>query len=340
VKFNARQLSKFLETPDPSVSAVLLFGPDQGLVSETSSKLVSQIAGRPADPFLFDELTPAQLKSEPTALMDAALAMPMMGGRKAVLVRQATDSLAGRFDDLLGGPAFDNLIVVEAGELAARSRLRKVFEKAGNAAAAGCYGDDSRGLETVLREVLAAHGMTADPDVAGELAGRLGNDRMVSRGEIEKLVLYVGDGGRVSSDDVARVIGDNVSLSVDAVVFDTADGNSEHSDQALNRAFAEGVPPIQILRALQRHFQRLHWVAGHLDQGARLDSAVAKLKPPVFFKFKARFQRQAGQWNTARLDRAMELLLEAERQCKQTGAPAEAICQRTVLRLAGAARRQ
>jgi len=340
VKINAQQIVGVATGSGSSISAVLLFGPDQGLISETARRLIAAIAGQPVDPFLLTELTPGQLKADPTLLIDEMLSLPLMGERKVIHLRQATDALAGPLADLMGAPKISNLLVVEAGELAPRSKLRKAFEAAKSGGAVGCYSDDRGSLEGVLRDVLASHDIAIEADAAAELLGRLGNDRLISRGEIEKLALYVGDGGRITADAILQMITDNAALSIDSVVFDAADGNTPGSDQALARALADGISAVQILRTLQRHFQRLHLVAGEVAQGARLDAALGRLRPPVFFKFKSRFQRQCGQWSLDRLADAMTLVSDAERQCKQTGAPAAAICQRAVLRIAAAARKQ
>ena len=61
------------------------------------------------------------------------------------------------------------------------------------------------------------------------------------------------------------------------------------------------------------------------------------MRPAVFFRFADRFRAQAQRWDRDRVVRALEILTEAELECKTTGVPAEAICQRTLMRLAGAA---
>ena len=48
-----------------------------------------------------------------------------------------------------------------------------------------------------MREIFAAHNITARPEAMQYLIAHLGGDRGVSRQELEKLALYVGDGGTV-----------------------------------------------------------------------------------------------------------------------------------------------
>ena len=339
MKVNPEQIVNRLANGAKGFSAALLFGPDQGLISETVARSVAAIAGEPADPFLIAEITPAQLKGDEALLSDELSALPMVGTRKIIVIRRATDTIAKIVEAALAIPDVPNFLLIEAGELPTRSKLRKAFEGAKTAGAAGCYADDRHNLEQILRHVMDLREVSIGPEAVKELLSRLGNDRMISRGEIEKLALYAGDRGEIRVDDVIATICDNAAMSIDNVIFDTADGATRAADQALARALANGVAPVQILRALQTHFQRLHMVAGELQRGTPFDAAIGRLRPPIFFKVKSRFQRQCHQWSVSQLTAAMSLLLEAERQCKQTGAPMAAICQRSVLRLVAAARK-
>jgi DNA polymerase-3 subunit delta len=70
-----------------------------------------------------------------------------------------------------------------------------------------------------------------------------------------------------------------------------------------------------------------------VDGGAPVDAAMKSLRPPVFFKLAGPFRQQLRVWSGAKLTRALALVLEAERQCKRTGAPAEELCGRAILQI-------
>ncbi len=323
-----------------ALSAVLLFGPDQGLISETVQRCIAAIAGKPANPFMLSELTPAQLKADSSKLNDELCSLPMLGGQKIIVVRQATDAIASVFEPILVAFPQPNFLLIEAGDLPSRSKLRKAFEMNKYSGVVGCYGDDQNNLTTVIRDVMNSRRVQINANAILELSERLGNDRMVSRSEIEKLALYAGEKGEVTIDDVINIVGDHNAISLEALVFFTAGGNIKDADQSLANALSNGVSPIQVLRALQTHLQRLHMVSGELQRGTPMNTALSLLKPQVFFKVKERFQQQCRNWSLSQLAQAMNLVLRAEQKCKHTGAPMIAICQRTVLRLALVAKKQ
>ncbi|CAA7621852.1 DNA polymerase III subunit delta [Magnetospirillum sp. UT-4] len=339
MKLSGQKGEAFLKAPDAAARAILVYGPDSGLVRERVDRLVRSVVPDPHDPFRVAELSPAALKDDPARLADEAAAIALTGGRRAVVVRDAGDGLTGVAQSFLAHPAGDALVVLEGGELGPRSSLRKLFEAADNAAALACYADEGQSLQQVIAEELKAGGLSAEPDALAYLAGHLGGDRRLTRAELQKLALYMGGPGRVTLEDAAACIGDSAALSMDDLALAAADGDHATAQRALERLFREGTAAVTVLRAVSRHIQRLHLAAGLVAHGKSADVAMKSLKPPVIFKAEDRFRRQLGRWSTDRLGRALELLLEAELECKTTGMPAEEICSRALMQVARAAGR-
>jgi len=339
MKIAAAAADRFVASPPPEVVAVLLYGPDSGLVQERAAKLVDGVLGGENDPFRIAELSAIAVKDDPARLADEASAMSLTGGRRVVRVRDATDSVGDIVAELLAGLASgDALIVVEAGNLAPRSRLRKAFEDAAAAAAVACYADEGRTLAALIGDALGA-AISVTPDAMTYLCANLGGDRLLTRSELEKLRLYMGEpGGRVTLADAVACVGDSAALTLDDLAMAVGIGNLALLPRLMDRARQEGAAPVTVLRAVSRHFQRLHLASALVAEGASADSAMKSLRPAVFFKQADIFRAQLARWVPARLDAALAAFTEAETACKTTGVPAETVCQQTMLRIAAMAR--
>jgi len=337
---NARS-DAFAASPDPAARAVLVYGPDAGLVRERAERLCRTVVEDLRDPFRVVELGPSQLREEPSRLADEAAQMALVGGRRVIRLRDAGETVAGALADFLAAPAGDALVVVEAGDLAARSKLRALFEEAENAAAVACYLDTDEAVASLAREALRQAGLTIAPEALDYLAAHLGSDRMTTRRELEKLILYMGAaGGQVRIEDVEASIGDSAEHSLEDAVLAAAEGELRTVTQALARAFAEGETPVGALRSAQRHFQRLHLAAGQVAAGLPAERVVDTLKPRLFWKVRPRFIAQLRLWPAPRAAEALARLTAAEIACKSTGLPDDAIAVRALLELAGSAQRQ
>jgi DNA polymerase III subunit delta len=335
VKPGPAQLAAFLQRPPEAIAAVLLFGPDDGLVRERAQTLVRAVLGHDGDdPFRLALLTGDALKQDPARLSDEAAAQSLMGGRRVIRLRDAGDTVAKPLHYVLERHSGGNLIVIEAGDLAKSSALRKLAEAAPNAAAIGCYADGPKEVAQLVRDVLARDRISVTDEAIEYLIANLGEDRGVTRQEIDKLCLFAGAGGRIDLDGAIASVGDSSALDLDDVVYDAFDGHAVSVETALTRLFLEGQSAVAILRATQRHAQRLHVAAARVAAGETADAVARSVRPPIFFKRVDRFRGQIGDWPPERLQRLLKLLLQAELDCKTTGYPEETIC-RHILTLAG-----
>ena len=334
MKLNGAQAERFVAAPDAGIRAVLVFGPDGGLARERAGRIATAIAGNDGDVFRLVELQAAAVRDEPARLYEEAAAMSFTGGRRVIRVRGATDALSATLESFLAEDKGDSMVIVEGGDLPARSKLRRLFDTAPGAASLPCYADDAGSLDAVIRESLGRYGITLEDDAMLFLRDNLGSDRMVSRGELEKLALYVGDNGRVQLDDATACVGDSAAMTMDDIVYATASGNIGGLTRRLDRGFAEGMSAVAVLRAVARHLQRLQLAASLIAGGKRADDAVKALRPPVFFRRVDAFRGQLPRWPAAVIDRALVALNEAEITCKTTNMPAPAVCAQTLLRLA------
>lgn len=341
MKLQPRSIPSFLRKPDPKIRAVLFYGPDGGLVRDRAATIGRTVVADVSDPFRVADFSSRSLSDDPARLIDEVAALSLTGGRRLVRVRDAEDNSAAAFTALLDHPPpGDTLVVAEAGELGPRSKLRVLFEGAENAAAIPCYVEDETSLGAVIHDLLRADGLTADDDAVAFLAANLVGDRMVARGEITKLALYMGKGqGRVRLEDAQASIGDSAVLDMDEAVWAAADGDLPALDRALGRLFAEGASPVALLRATQRHFHRLHLVVAQVAAGKPADTAVATLKPPVMFKLKNRLAAQGRRWQPGAMRQALDRLTETEAECKRTNAPDTTLCARVLFQIGSLARR-
>ncbi len=261
-------------------------------------------------------------------LADEAAALSLSGGRRVLRLREVTDGMAEALGELLEGPPPASFLVLEAGDLPARSALRKVFEGSAKAAAIACYLDDDEALGKVIGEALKGYALGIDDEALSYLVAHLGGDRGVTRQELEKLALYVGSGAkRVTLDHVLAVIGDSSALSLDDLIFALGDGDRAAIDRGYARALLDGNEEIGILRAAGRHFMRLHQVAASPEPR----SALKSLRPPVFFKFESRFLAQLRLWSPDRLGEALSRLTRAEIDIKTGAQPKTAVAERALL---------
>ena len=333
MKPDARQAARLLAAPD-RVQAILLHGDDHGLIRERAIEAARAAAGTLDDPFRVAILG----REQHDRLEEEATALSFSGGRRVVWVRDGQDGLHAVIARLLAAkPAMSALVLIEAAALPARAKLRTLLEAAPDAAVIACYAEEGRALEASIARMLEAERIGIDPDALTWLTSRLGADRAASRGEVEKLALYAGEGGRITLDDVQAVTGDAAGASLEDAAFAATAGDRAAADLAIERALSEGLSPIALARALLSHLHRLRQVLLLVEAGASSSDAMRGLRPPIFFKRTGEFTRALSLWSSASLFEAAVETNRLELACKRTGAPDLVLARRHVAMLAGRA---
>ncbi len=332
----------FVKNPPKEMRAILLYGPDQGLVKERGKAMAKTVVSDLNDPFSFIELSNAAIEKEPSRLMDEAFALSFLGGRKVIRIPQADDDITQACKAFLENETpCDNLVIIEAGVLGTKSALRVLFESAKikNGAAVACYAEEGRTLDTTIRQMLSENGKSASHDVIQYLSANIQSDRLILRSEIEKLITYVGAKPSITLEDAQACVGNQSDTSFSVICTAVGTGNIKTLDEKISSAFLEGIFPQSLLRGMQNHFKRLHKAKILLEKNSNAKEVMEKqLSPPVFWKEQDVFMAQMNKWDLKRLEMMLIILSQAEKQCKTTGIPAETVCRQTFLNIAKRAR--
>ena len=286
VAIKAFQAETFLKTQIAAPTAVgapqavLFYGSDPGMVSDRAAKLAKGVAAAVSPPGEVIRIDELDLELDPDRLIIELQTIPMFSGRNIVRASASRRVTAALIKPLLDEGRMEGYLILEAGSLKPDDALRALFEKSPKAAAVACYPDEARDLDALIREVLTPYKLTIAPDAQRLLVSRLGADRALSRGEIEKLALYAFGKTRIEEDDVEVAVGDASEQSMDQIVLAALAGKPQAAVIAHDRALAAGESAQVIIMAAHRHLMRLHRVRLALDNGKSLDDAIRSLRPP------------------------------------------------------------
>jgi DNA polymerase-3 subunit delta len=339
MKIAPREAAQFIASPDrKDVRAILFYGPNQGQIRERVNKICNWVVPDMKDAFAVTEVTPDNFSSD-TSLADEMNAMNMLGGRRLVLVRYATDKMTATLKSAMADYQGDNYMVIEAGELSPRSSLRKWAESENNVAAIACYEQSGQEIASFLVQKFRENGFDPDPDIQPFLVQNFGSNRMQAETEIEKIMCYVGfptqgTRNKISLLDVQACTGNRAEQTLDLLINAVMDGNFSHADEHYQKLLLENTNVVQILRSLQNYCSRLGFVHAHKQDGLSQNDAMKKLRPPVFFKSKPSFERHLARWNQKALDQAMNRLIKTESAAKKTGTPVKELTHRTLMAMA------
>ena len=326
---------RYCAAPDPARAGLLLYGEDAMRVALRREQAIAALIGPEGEAEMrLTRMAGADLRRDPAILIDALRAQGFFSGPRAVFVEEATDAAAPTIAAALADwrPG-DAALVVTAGALKAKSALRKLFEGADRAVAIA-INDDPPGPEEI-RSILAAAGLTGLPDDAAEAMTALA--RSVNPGDfrqtVEKIILYkLGDPAPLTPAEIAALAPATVEADVDDMVALAAGRRAEAIPRMMQRLAGQGVNPVTLCLAAERHFRALHALVS--DPGGP-GAAIGRLRPPVFGLNRDRLLAHARGWTTVQAEQALTILFAADLALRSSPrAPALAILERAFVRLA------
>lgn len=328
------QVENIVKSLPRNIRGVVVYGSNEGMVSTISQQFIGAISKDLYDAFHVSYLEMSDVASDIGVLYAEFNAQSLMGGRRVVVIKEATNLLTKQLRELLETSSSDSLLVITSSSLKTKDSLAIMAKDEDCLYGIGCYDDRDEDISIFANKFIAKNGLNIDNSAFQILCSRLSNDRKISQNELDKLITYMGNKKEITINDIITVISDTSASSQEDLCYFLALGQTDKAISSYNRLIFEGENPVSIIRAISYHFMKLLDCAIKIEKGESADRVVMGLKPPLMFFRKNSFINQLKIWNRPRILSAITLLYQTEKDCKTTDLPQEQIASFTILKIA------
>ncbi len=322
-----------------TLRAVVIYGSNEGMVNTLSQQFIKAVSPDIYDAFHVSYLEMSDISADVGALYAEFNAQSLMGGRRVVVIKEATNLLTKTLKELLAESSSDSLLVITSLTLKTKDSLAVLAKDDNTFYGIGCYDDRDGDIAAFAAKFIDKNGFRIDRSVFQLLCSRLSNDRKISQNELDKLITYMGASKTISVQDILTVISDTSASSQEDLCYFVALGQTDKAIASYNRLIFEGENPVTIIRTLSYHFMKLLDCAVKIEKGDTIEKTIASIRPPLMFFRKDAFSGQLKVWNRTRILSALDLLYQTERDCKTTDIPAEQAASFTLMRIANGVKR-
>lgn len=337
VAVRSHEADKFLRGRADHLLCYLFYGTDAGLISERARKIARAAVDDPDDPFQLVRIDGDAIAADPALLADEANTVGLFGGRRAIWVTVGSRNIVPACEALLADPPRDCTIVLEAGALKRDSALRRLFEQQRLAVAVECNQDDAASLNLMVSETVSSRGATISDQARDRLVSLLGEDRLSTRSEVEKLILYAGQAGQIDERAVELLVADASVLEVENSIEAAFSGRIDAIEETLVRYFSGGGDPGVLMGQALRHALMLHRSMLLAASGLPIENALERTAK-VPFHVRKSMSAQARLWHPERLLKGIEGLSEGVRRTRRDPRLAAPIATRVLWSIALGAR--
>ncbi|MCI4679940.1 hypothetical protein K9U39_16560 [Rhodoblastus acidophilus] len=270
-----RFADQYVLEPEKSRNLFLVFGTDAGLVSERSRLLLQSYAKLSASPQRTLHFSGDALASDPRVLLDEIHSLGLFDrSAPAIRISLGSRNLVPTLELIAKSAPFEAHVIIEGGPLKRTAPIRSWFEKHNFAVAIECYADQPKDLRRLVEAEFSAAGASIDHDVIELLLNVLGEDRLLSRREIEKLLLYAHGQNNISREHAIEILASHASTKSDELFIDAFKGDPTATISHLYSASARASEVNAIANNMLRIAMAFSHARAQLNGGAGIEATL------------------------------------------------------------------
>ncbi len=305
----ADDFDRFISRQHDPVFIYLFHGTDPGLIHERAKIAVKKSIADANDAFQLVRFSGDEIASKPGLLADETATIGLFGDSRAIWIEVGSKSIIDALEQQISNPPSACKIILEAGNLKPASPLRKLLDGSKLAASVGCYPDGPAELGRLVEATLRSHSLTIAPDTRDYLVSILGNDRLITRTELEKLCLYAMGQGEVSLNHIAEIMNDAASTALDEAIDAAFSGERAKIELLCERVFRDGADAAYLLSSALGHAMKLHRIRLEIENGDQTEHIMTR--NGLFYLRKQVVQSYISRWTSLKIQSSIDTLQEA-----------------------------
>ena len=187
----------------------LLYGKNEGLKSECIDEILKKNNGKV---FNYDEI---QIKDKIESFYENILSNSLFESYKIIIINRASDKIFDIIHDLVERDIINIKIIINAGILETKSKLRSFFEKNKNLICIPTYPDNNDTLARLATTIFRKENISISQQNINLIVEKSNGDRKNLKIEIEKIKNFGKAKKRISTKEILKLINlsENYELS-------------------------------------------------------------------------------------------------------------------------------
>ena len=232
--------------------------------------------------------------------------------KKIIIISRATDKINKFLEDIFSRNIDDVCIVLNAGILDKKSKLRINFEKSENLICIPFYSDDSLTLGKLANNFFREKKILISQETINLLVERCRGDRKNLKNELLKLEIYSKNKKNISSQEIIKLTNLAENYSHSELADSCLSKNLKKVVNILNENNYSSDDCVVILRIMLTKTKRLLKLKEAAKNQNSADSTISSYKPPIFWKDKEIVKQQMKHWSLKRTNELIYKLNEIE----------------------------
>lgn len=269
----------------------LFYGKNDGLQEEFIKKYFIEKFDRAISKY--DE---QEILTNKEIIIEGVLNNSFFEEEKLIIITRSSDKIINFVKEISDRNLSGVKIIIKAGILEKKSKLRSYFEKDKNFVCLPFYEDDNSSLLQIINQFLKENKIIISRESINLIINRSSGSRHNLKNELNKILSYSFTSKQIDIDVIKKLTNLSENYDVSEFTDNYLEKNTKKVSKILNENNYSDEDCVLILRTLLNKSKRLLNIIERYESIRNIEDVISSTKPPIFWKEKETIKKQAISW--------------------------------------------
>jgi len=248
-----------------------------------------------------------EILENPEIFFNSIITKSFFENEKIIVISRVGDKIFHIIEEIIEKNLDDIKIILNAGLLEKKSKLRNLFEKNKNVVCVAFYADNNQTLNTLVSNFFREKKISISQQLINLLVERCRGSRQNLKNELSKIESFIVGKKNINLDQIIKLTNLAENYNVSELIDCCLAKNFKKTVDILNENNFSPEDCILIIRTLLNRSKRLHKLLLEVNSNKNLEHVISSFKPPIFWKDKEIVKQQMNNWD---LNNAEDLIYQ------------------------------
>jgi DNA polymerase-3 subunit delta len=274
----------------------LFYGPNTGLIEETINKIFKPIFTN--NIINYDE---ADLLNNIHSFKEMIFNKSFFDDEKFIIINRASNKILDLIQELIESQVTDLKMIIKAGPLEKKSKLRSYFEKNKLTVITAFYEENYQSLLLMIKKIFKEKQIVVSNEIISLIIERSKGNRISINNEIEKISSYYEKNNKIDLKDVLKITNLAENYGISELVDQSLSKNRKKTINILNENNLNTEENILIIRTFLNKLKRLKILKIEYQKSKNIEQVLSAARPPIFWKDKDIVKQQLNIWSLSEI---------------------------------------
>ena len=275
-----------------NIDYFLFYGPNTGLMEEIINKIF-----KPTFTKNIINYEEGELLDNIHSFKEMVFNKSFFDDEKFIIINRASNKILNIIQELIDSKITDLKIIIKAGTLEKKSKLRDYFEKHKSTVITAFYEDNYRSLQSMVHKIFKEKKINISNEIINLIIERSKGNRINITNEIQKILSYAERHNKINLEDVIKLTNLAENYSVSELVDQNLAKNKKKTINILNENNLNSDENILIIRTFLNKLKRLKKIKIDLNKNKNIDQVLSSSRPLIFWKDKDIIKQQLNKYS-------------------------------------------